>query len=187
MNDAVTDVRLAVLLRAVNVGGKRKLAMPALRAALAEAGCTGVSTLLNSGNVVVDDRWGDAASAVRELSDTISAVAGFDVPLVVRTGAELAQVVATDPYADHREEGSHHQVMFLADTPSATARAAVAAVDPSAWGPETFTLLGRELHLWLPNGSGRSKLAAFAWERTTGVAGTARNWNTVLKLADLSA
>ena len=77
-----------------------------------------------------------------------------------------------------------HVVTFLASTP---AKAAVAAVDPAAYGDDEFSVVGAEVYLHTPAGYGRSKLHNAFWERKLGTTATTRNWNTVLALAELTA
>ncbi len=177
-------VKAAALLRGINVGGRRKVGMPELREALAAAGCTGVSTLLNSGNVVLDDTLGSEAETVALLERTIAARFSLTVPVVLRTGTQLFRVVQDDPFAARRDTGSHHLVTFFDAAPEPSL---LEALDPAAYAPEEFVLQGRELHLWLPHGAGRSPLAALAWDRLLRRTGTGRNWNTVSKLRDLTA
>lgn len=178
--------RQVVLLRAVNVGA-RKLSMAALRSALEEAGCTDVVTYIQSGNVVL--RPPEAGPAQRGLQAwleaTISDVAGFDVPVVLRTATELEQVVSRNPYP-HAGGTTLHVVFFAAAPPPGWLDAA--GVD--AFSPESCTLVGRDLYMHLPDGMARAKLPLTV-ERAGRKAqpatiGTARNWNTVLKLVALS-
>ena len=177
--------RHVVLLRAVNVGG-RKLSMAALRSALEDAGCTEVVTYIQSGNVVLRaPEAGPAQGGLQAwLEATISEVAGFDVPVVLRTATELDQVVSRNPYPDAGGTALH--VVFFATAPPPGWLDAVGA---DAFSPESCTLVGRDLYLHLPDGMARAKLPV-ALERAGRKAkppavGTARNWNTVLKLAAL--
>jgi uncharacterized protein (DUF1697 family) len=169
------------LLRAVNVGG-RKLAMADLRAAVEGLGFTGVRTYVQSGNVVFDapGRKGEAA-LVRELEAALADAKGR-IPVVLRTRAELDAVLAGDPYAGRRLEPTHHHVVFL---PGAAAHA-LDGVDLAAYAPEEAVVVGREVHLLLPFGAGRSKLAVDLARKGT-KEGTARNWRTVTALAAVAA
>ena len=169
------------LLRGINVGGKGKLPMDDLRAAVAGIGADDVATYIQSGNVVFTSAV-PAARLLGDLEQAIAEAAGFEVPVVLRSAEQLAGVVAANPFLDLGLEGSRLHVVFLKGAP---APGALDVVDAAAFEPERFALVGEELYLALPDGIGRSKLAAKVGERVLGVPGTARNWNTVLKLVDL--
>lgn len=154
--------------------------MPALREVLASAGLGEVETLQVAGNVVLDAAGrspADIAGAVRE---AVRSGFGFDLPVVVRTHAELAESHKRNPYAD-AAEGRWVQTVFLDSRPS---NASLALPDGIA---EEAVLDGREVFVRYPEGIGGSKLQAGWFEKRLGVTGTARNANTVAKLIAMSA
>ena len=170
-------MRWAALLRGVNVGGARKLPMAALRAFLEGQGCREARTLLASGNAVFEAE-GEAAAWETRLGAAAKDALGLETDWLLRSGKELTAVVAACPYpeaAETRPERLH--VVFHRE-------AFPAALLPLAHdGPERLTAVGRELFIDYPDGAGRSALGpAMARARFPRVA-TARNWNTVLKLA----
>jgi uncharacterized protein (DUF1697 family) len=170
-------------LRAVNVGGNNKVPMAPLREALTAAGLDDVSTVLQSGNVVFASRK-SSATVGKVVGDAIEDAFGLSIGVVVRTGAELAAVAATNPFlADEpdRDPKTLH-VVFLSGEPTA---AAAAKLDPERSPPDAFDVAGSEIYLSYPGGSGTSKLTLDYLERTLGVRGTARNWRTVQRLAAL--
>jgi uncharacterized protein (DUF1697 family) len=173
--------RQVALLRAINLGANRKLGMPALREALEKAGYEGVRTHLQSGNVVVESRL-SASALERTLEKRIRAAFGFDVPVIVRTRAQLAKVIAADPLADAVTNPSRYQVTFLAAKPAAAVVRELRAADID---PEQVAVIGREIYAWHPRGIHRSRLTRLLTEKRLGVAGTARNWNTVCKLLEM--
>lgn len=170
------------LLRGVNVGGV-KLAMSDLRAAIEAAGGTDVETYIQSGNAVFGHPGRSEAKVTAAVEAEIESVMGKRVPTMLRSAKQLAGVVDANPYEP--AQPTHLHVTFFADPVPATA---FSSIDLDSFAPETFTVHGRELYLHLPNGMGRSKLAV---ELTKGgkkaPVGTTRNWNTVRKLAELSA
>jgi uncharacterized protein (DUF1697 family) len=173
-----------LLLRGVNVGG-RKLVMAELRAALEKAGCRQVVTYIQSGNVVLEppaDAPGDLDGWFEGL---VSDVAGFPVAVVRRSGPELARTVAVNPFPG--SSGATLHVVFLASPPGPELFYPLVDVDT---GDERYHLEGRDLYLRLPNGMGRAQLPLLidrAGRRMKPpVLGTARNWNTVLKLVELA-
>lgn len=180
--------RVALLLRAVNLGARNKVPMAGLREALGEAGFTGVATYVASGNVVVDlDRStpAEVASRVRSL---VADRFGVDVPCLARTREELDATVAADPLGLTGPAGTDladprlYTVVFLDRAPGVED---VAAVDPGGYAPERFAVVGRDVHTWLPAGTRQSRLLHSFWEKRLGVVGTARNWRTVLALQAL--
>jgi uncharacterized protein (DUF1697 family) len=169
------------LLRGINVGRAHQLGMPRLTELLTARGYGNVRTHLRSGNVVLDSELSEADLA-GDLTGAIEREFGFDVPVVVRTGAEIAAVVAGDPFATVATDPARYLVTFLPEPP---APAAVDALPPADSGE--YLVRGRELYLWLPDGIANTPLAAWKWDRLLGVPGTGRNWNTVRKLAELAA
>jgi uncharacterized protein (DUF1697 family) len=175
--------RFVALLRGINVGKARQIGMPRLAEGLTARGHANVRTHLRSGNVVLDSPLGEA-DLVTDLEQAIEEEFGFTVPVVVRTGTELADVIAGDPFAAVATDPARYLVTFL---PRAPAPAAVDALPPVDDGPGEYLVRGRELYLWLPDGIANTPLAAWKWDRLLGVAGTGRNWNTVTRLGELSS
>jgi uncharacterized protein (DUF1697 family) len=162
-----------VLLRGVNVGSANRIGMPVLRDALTQAGFVNVRTHLQSGNVLAD---GEAAAIVAAIREVI------DVPCVVRSAAELDRAISANPFgAEAAENPKLLQVTFRSQPVDDDV---LSALQAKLAGAERVRANGREIYSWHPDGVARSKLAlAVAPPR---VEATARNWNTVLKLAELS-
>jgi len=164
------------LLRAVNVGG-RKLSMAALSEVASSCGCVDVRTFLQSGNVV----FSGSRAVASGLSAALTAEVGFDVPVLLRSASDLAAIVSGQPLAG---PASAWHVTFLASKPAARA---VSALDPSAYGGDSFAVVGREVYLRTPGGYGRSKLSNAFFERKLNVVATTRNWRTVSALAEMAS
>ena len=177
----MSTTRYVALLRGINLGKARQVGMPRLAEMLGARGYENVRTHLRSGNVVLDSALPEADLA-GDLSAAIGEEFGFDVPVVVRTGQELAAVVAGDPFATIATDPARYLVTFMAEPPEP------AAVDalPPADGDGDYLVRGRELYLWLPDGIQNTPLASWKWDRLLGRPGTARNWNTVVRLAELA-
>jgi uncharacterized protein (DUF1697 family) len=176
-------VRQIVLLRGVNVGGRNKLPMPALREALEQAGMNDVATYVQSGNVVLDTPAKPDALA-RTCEALIAERFDLQVGVVVRTRAELAKVIARDPLGELADQEKLYQVTFCAQKPP---KAALAKIAERAVEGERLIAHGREIYAWFPHGVGRSKLAARLAGQDLGVLATARNWTTVKKLLALAS
>lgn len=183
MRCSLDRVKQVVLLRAVNVGGRNRLPMPALREALEGAGMRDVVTYVQSGNVVLDS---DAAPAelVERCQRVIAATFALQLDVIARTRSELASVVERNPLGDIAGQEKLHQVTFCSQEP---AKEAIDELATRAEGGERVIVDGREIFAWFPNGVGRSKLAARLSGRDLGVVATARNWTTVKKLLDLAS
>ena len=169
--------RQVALLRGVNVGGRRRVAMAALRSSFEEQGFTEVTTYIQSGNVVfraagkVDVESVEAALAARF---------GAEISVVVRTGAQIDAVLAANPFDGEDSKLVH--VAFLARRPT---RSEVGRLDLDGYDSERAVVRGAEIYYHLPNGMGRSRLPAHV-DRRLGVPATVRNLTTVAKLADLA-
>jgi uncharacterized protein (DUF1697 family) len=183
--------RYVALLRGINVGKAKQLAMADLKRLLEGLGYADVRTHLRSGQAVFTAAGAATATAAATIGDDIEQAIteglGMDVRVVVRTRAELAQVIKANPLAAPDRDPAKLFCVFLSDQLTATD---LKAVDPAAYAPEEFALgaSGREIFLWLPNGMGTSRLGVVKWDRVTGnrqLVVTARNWRTTLKLLEL--
>jgi uncharacterized protein (DUF1697 family) len=176
--------KLAILLRGINVGGNARLAMPDVRRVLESLGYTEVQTYLQSGNAVVEAGRKSPSTVEREVYAALNAEFGLPNAVMVRTHRQLEAVVKGNPFPEAATEAPKFlHVAFLADKPDP---AVVATLDPEMYAPERFAFGDdRELYLYFANGSGRSKMATGS-PMKLGMT-TSRNWNTVLKLAELTA
>ncbi|MEW2493620.1 DUF1697 domain-containing protein [Streptomyces nodosus] len=176
----------AALLRGINVGGSKKLPMAQLRTLLTELGHTGVATYLQSGNAVFTAGHGDEESLAAELAEAIEKHFGFRVDVLVRDHAYLRSVHEDCPFPADTLEGRQLHVTYFSG-PVDPER--FAEIDRAAYLPEEFRLGTRALYLYAPAGLGRSKLAEHLSKPrlNKGLIATSRNWNTVVKLAEMTA
>jgi uncharacterized protein (DUF1697 family) len=175
-------MRQIVLLRGINIGPNKRVAMPRLRELLGDAGYEDVSTYVQSGNVVLSS---DATPErlARDCEALLADDLGFAVDVVVRTRDELAEVVQRDPLGDVATEPKRYQVTFLSDEPDPEVVERLAA---EAAESERFVAHGRELYAWHPDGVARSRLWTKLAGQGLGVTATSRNWNTVRKLLEMA-
>ena len=172
-------MRVAALLRGINIGPNKRIAMPALREIVQSLGHTDVETYLQSGNVVFTPTGkGDQAA---RLQAAIAEATGHDVPVVLRTGRELAAVVAANPYPV--TDPTRVVVAFLGEE---IELGQLELGDLGPYLPDELTLAGREIYVSVPNGQGRSKLMETLVKRRLLVTITVRNWRTVEALAELT-
>jgi uncharacterized protein (DUF1697 family) len=174
--------RHVVLLRGINLGPRNRIAMGELREALEEAGFEDVRTHLQSGNVVLTSS-AKSESVARKTKKVIEERFGLEIPVVVRSHADLAKVVKRNPLGDVATEPKRYQVSFL----SAKAPAKlVPELEAVAAPGERVVAVGREIYAWHPKGVARSKLWAKLAGKDLGVTATARNWATVEALLELA-
>ncbi|GGT31346.1 hypothetical protein GCM10010271_39050 [Streptomyces kurssanovii] len=177
--------RYAALLRGINVGAGKQVPMARLRGLIGDLGHGDVATYLQSGNAVFSSEEKDEDALAAGLEQAIEATFGFHVDVLVRDGRYLSAVADACPFPAASLQGKQLHVTYFSErvTPDR-----FASVDAAAFLPEEFRLGDRALYLYAPEGLGRSKLAA-ALSRPgllKGVVATSRNWNTVVKLVEMT-
>jgi len=172
-------------LRGINVGGKHVLPMKDLTALLTGLDCGKVRTYIQSGNAAFLAPPGKAS--VAELQQTLGrALAkrfGFEVPVVVRTPAQLEAALKANPFRATGAEPEQLYVGFLAERPAAPA---VKALDPKRSPGDSFQVLGNDVFLHLPKGGAKTKLTNAWFDAGLKTVCTMRNVRTVQALVDLA-
>ena len=176
-------MRYAALLRGINVGGRKKVPMAALRELLAGLGYADVVTHLQSGNAVFAAPGNSPRALASAITEGIAGQFGMDVKVVIRTHDEIADVIRRSPLPDGPENPSRFFVAFLSAPPEADAAAAMQSM---SFDPDQLWVSGAEAFLWCPAGAAETKLTNNFLEKRLKVTATSRNWNTVLKLAELT-
>lgn len=171
------------LLRGINVGGHNPIAMSDLRDLLGRLGLTDARSLLQSGNLVFGSHRLTGEKLEHLLETETAKRLAVTADYLVRTADEWRAIIAKNPFPDEAErDPSHLLVMCLK---AAAAKKDVQALEAAIRGPEIVRAIGRQLYLVYPAGIGRSKLTGTLIENRLKTRGTARNWNTVQKLAEL--
>jgi uncharacterized protein (DUF1697 family) len=172
------------LLRGINVGGRRSVAMSDLHDWLADLGFADARSLLQSGNLVFRSNARKPAELERLLEAEAANRLKLQTDFLVRTAKDWKAVVARNPFHDEAERDPAHLVVtFLKSRPTPKN---VDALQAAISGPEIFRADGRQAYIVFPAGIGNSRLTNTLIEKTLDTRGTARNWNTVLKLAALA-
>lgn len=168
--------RLVALLRGINLGAKRRVAMADLRALLEEIGYTDVRTVLASGNAVMT-----GPKSRDKLEKALAERFGMQIDVVLRTMKELHAVVDADPFGDEVTNPTRYFVVFLDAAPNAAKLKPLLDED---FAPDKLAASGSELYAWCPDGMQNSRLMKTLGK--PGLAGTAtvRNWATVNKLLE---
>jgi uncharacterized protein (DUF1697 family) len=172
------------LLRGVNVGGNKSIAMVDLRDLAADLGFTDPHTLLQSGNLVF--RTAAAVAGLERLLERETHKRlGIETDFLVRSASDWNAIIAGNPFLDEaRRDPGHLVVMCFKD---AVAPKHVEALQASITGPEIVRARGTHAYITYPAGQGTSRLTTARIDKALGTRGTARNWNTVLKLAAVAS
>lgn len=173
------------VLRAINLGAHNRVAMADLRAMLAKLKLEDPKTLLLSGNAVFKSRSASSAALERQLEAASTKHLKVTTDYFVRSAAEWQAIIKGNPFPDEaKTDPGHLLMMCLRDAPSP---AAVEALQEKIKGREVVRARGTHAYFVYPDGIGRSKLTIAVIEKALGTRGTARNWNTVLKLGELAS
>jgi uncharacterized protein (DUF1697 family) len=173
---------LIALLRGINVGKAKRVAMADLRKLVEKLGYTGVRTLLNSGNVVFTSPDDDTAKAAARIEKALVQKTGVSARVLVVTAEDLARAVKENPFLKVADNPSRLLVAFLADPANLAGLKPLLKQD---WGTEKLAIGSRVAYFWLPEGIIDSKIFAVLNRRPSGDV-TTRNWATVLKLHALA-
>ena len=174
--------RHVALLRGINVGRAKRVAMADLRALLGRLGYRDVVTLLNSGNLAFTVPAGVRGDPAPRIEKAIADRLGVSSRVTVLTASELATIVGKKPFAGVADDPSRLLVFVLTNPAD---RAKIAPLARQDWAPEAFALGDRAAYVWCPEGILQSR-AAQAVGRALGEATTSRNWATLTKLRALA-
>lgn len=179
----ITMNTYVALLRGINVGGHKKVPMVDLKKMMMEMGFTDVKTLLNSGNVVFKSKINASSSIEQEMESALEKTFGFPVPVLVRKGSDITQLVNSAPFADiDVTKDTRLYLTFVKSEPM--------NVPAQPWYSEdkSFTILKYEnnvIHSVLDLSISKTIAAMKILEDSFGKDITTRNWNTVVKLEAL--
>src|SRR5229473_2394089 len=172
------------MLRGVNVGGHNKTKMEALRTLYESLKLRDAQTYVQSGNVIFRTDERDISRLVKRIEDGIERKFGFRPDVILRTAAEMRDVVARNPFAKRRGiEPGKLLVSFLASDPGEEGREKIRQMKCD---PEEMRIERRELYIYFPNGMGRSKLPWAGMVKMLKTPGTGRNWNSVTKMLEMA-
>ena len=172
------------LLRAVNLPGHNKIGMADLKALLIGLGFTDAQTLLQSGNIVFTGGTKTTTSLEQTLERAAAKQLGLETDFIVRTAKEWQAIVDANPFPREAKDDPSHLLAVI--TRDEVSPASATALQKAIVGRELVRAKGRCLYIVYPDGIGRSKLTSTIFEKHIKTRGTARNWNTVLKLLALA-
>ena len=172
--------RFVSLVRGINVGGHQSVRMDALKELHESLGLQEVQTYIQSGNVVFTSNDADVTKVQQDIENGFAQKFGFQVKVMVRTADEFNVMIENNPFQNQPMKESKWVIaMFLASHPISTAQE---DIQKTYTGLEELHIIGQEVYIYYPEGIGRSKLTNVFLEKKLKTMGTARNWNTVLRL-----
>lgn len=168
------------MLKGINVGGQKRVSMQSLKNMYSSLGLIEIETYVQSGNVLFSS---DATESFlkNRIEKEIKREYGFEVPVFLRTEKELVDLIKNSPFKQKDETKLH--VTFLSDRPSNSVP--VEDLNAVKFGTEEFSITGREVYLFCPNGYGATKLSNNFFEKKLKVTATTRNWKTVNTLSSM--
>jgi uncharacterized protein (DUF1697 family) len=176
---------LISLLRGINMTGHNSVKMKDLSELYKDLGFVDVETYIQSGNVIFSCPESRSSYDISTmLETTIHEKFGYNVPVMIRTMAEMKNLMSDNPFLDEGNfDASKMAVIFLHEEPTDTQIQKVSGVN---YPPDKFKIAGTEINIYCPNGFGRTKLYTNFFEQKMGVVGTARNWKTITAITNLA-
>lgn len=167
------------------MAGHNKIRMKDLADMFSEAGFKDVVTYIQSGNIIFKDpgKLSDEDLS-KVIEKAISSKFSLSVSAVIRRVGEIEGLISRNPYLSEKNfNPSRMGVVFLRSAPGSEALKKMEGID---FPPDKFEISGKEIFLFCPDGFGRSKLSTNFFENKMKVTGTARNWQTIITILDLS-
>ena len=175
-------MRYVALLRGVNVSGRNKLPMALLRDALGKTSFYGVTTYIQSGNIVFNSDF-DTEQCKRIFEDLLKAEFDLEIPAIVKKQSIIYEIIKANPYKSRTIENLKYMSFgFFKDVPD---QEKVDAVTAFSTDVETFNIVNDVMYFYCGVGFGKTKLTNAFFEKKLGVVSTMRNYNTTLKLTEL--
>lgn len=172
------------LLRGINVSGQKKIKMAELNLVLQDAGFKAVTTYIQSGNIAFKADQTDCSKLAYAIEKVIQSTFQFHVPTVVLTPSQLQNVYDENPFSDSTKfDPKKVYFAFLYTAPN---RENIAHVCAHTFDNEQVQVASKMAYLYLGNGAGKAKLTTNYLEKKLQVTATARNFNTLVKLIEMS-
>ena len=171
--------RYIALLRGINVGGHRKLPMTELRSLLESLGYSNVKTYIQSGNAVFSSEEEVEGSTIAK---AIEEKFGYDVPVLLRTPLEIAQILKDCPFPKEKKEKGYFGLLYKPPTAKA-----IETTRSFSFSNEEFVITPQCVYLFFHDGYGKSKMPGNFFEKNLEVPVTTRNFRTMMKLLELAS
>jgi len=173
------------ILRGINVSGQKKILMTELKALYESLKLKDVTTYIQSGNVLFksEKNLSDLELAAK-IEKAIYKKYDFEVPVIIRNKDEIKKIISVNPFL--KEENSEAKRLYITFLSQAPAKENIESIQGFDFSPDKFSIIGKEVYLYISNGYGETKLSNNFFEKKLKVNATTRNWNTVQKLLELS-
>lgn len=173
------------LLRGINVSGQKQIKMADLKALYESLGFGQVRTYIQSGNVLFESANTDTQALVETIGQGIREQYHFDVPVLVRTAAEIEEVISSNPFLNDPAVAEDKLHVTLLDALPAPER--LELLRTVHFPPDDFAIREQIIYLHCPDGYGRTKLTNTFFESKLKVSATTRNWRTMRELHAMMA
>ncbi len=173
------------LLRGINVGGKRKILMADLKDMFHKMNFSGISTYIQSGNVLFDSASAETNTALADrISDRIFENFGFKVPVIIRTREAWESAMEMNPFLKNKNiDADRLHLTLLSDFPTKEKLENIITYD---YAPDKFEIIGNHVFICCSGKYSDSKLSNTFFENKLNVSATTRNWKTVVVLSGLA-
>lgn len=172
------------ILRGINVSGHKKIKMDALRTSLLKLNFQEIETYIQSGNIVFQYKKTSTIRLANLIAKKILEDFGFEVPVIVKEPDEIESVLKNNPFLNQRKEDvTRLYVTFLSGEPS---KAGLSKIKEGDYDEDEFAVFDNVIFLFCPKSYGNTKLNNNFFENKLKVVATTRNWNSVIKLADMA-
>ncbi|MGV8984522.1 DUF1697 domain-containing protein [Clostridium sp.] len=170
-------MRYIAFLRGINVGGHKKIKMIDLKIMFESLNFMNVKTYIQSGNVSFEYDTKDSKELANEIEKKISETFGFLVKTIIRTDAELRNIVDNNPFINQANiEIDKLYITLMVEIPD---QSTVVTLDMKKEENEKFTIISREIYVYCPNGYGKTKLNNTMFEKKLKIDATTRGWKTI--------
>ncbi len=169
------------LLKGINVGGHKKVPMAELRKLLTKSGFYNVKTYIQSGNVIVQSLEENIKKIEEEIRNIIALHFGFNVSVLIRRGVDLQRIFNDCPFSEEKKINSYFTI--LQDIPD---KDLVKIASKKVYEGEEYKIINDCIYFYCEKGYGRAKFNINFFEKELKTIGTARNYNTMVKLLSLS-
>jgi len=177
-------MRYIILLRGINVGGKKKLKMADLRAMLEGMKFVNIQTYIQSGNVILEAEEMSNATLEQRIKTQLMETFSYDVPVLVLRVDELMYIFNNNPFLTKRNEDiAKLHVTILKEKPDIERVKAISEIEYKA---DEFEIVDKLVYLFCPDGYGRTKFVNNFFESKLKVQATTRNWKTIRKLVEMT-
>ncbi len=171
------------ILRGINVSGHNMIKMDKLLDLFQHLRFSNVSTYIQSGNVIFQDKSTDPKELEKKIVRKIEQEFGFAVPVLVKDKSELVEISKHNPFVRRKEDNAYLHVTFLSEDPE---KASVEKIVQGIYGKDEFIISGKTIYLFCPNGYGNTKLSNHFFENKLKVVATTRNWKSVNELVRMA-